>query len=338
MVDKKYNIKTMMLPGMLPVAGAALIYSIVREKAEKMTTEETIPHILFKVELGIEKKLDGALAEKIGEALEELGVSVFLHNREATDGDDWTVTLTTLGEPDLDAICTQANSVEADLVRREQVTAERLPETDWLQHVHDNFPPIEIGRFFVYGSHYEGEKPDNLVPLHIDAATAFGSGEHETTRSCMEAFEQLARQHSFGNALDMGCGSGILAIAIQKTWPEVKLTAVDIDPESIVVTKRHAGFNDVQLEAADGDGYHTPLAQQNAPYDLVACNILSGPLVEMSGDLFKVLKPGGFAVLSGLLRRQREEVTGAHLRAGLTLAGVIEDGDWAALIMQRKEN
>lgn len=300
-----------------------------------MTAEETIPHILFRVDLGIGKKLDGALAEKLGEALEDLGVSVFLHNREATDGDDWIVTLTTLGEPDLDAICAQANSVEAGIVKRDRMTAERLPETDWLQHVHDNFPPLEIGRFFVYGSHYDGEKPANLVPLQIDAATAFGSGEHETTRSCMEAFEQLARQHSFENALDMGCGSGILAIAMQKIWPGIKLAAVDIDPESIVVTKRHAAFNNISLEAQAGDGYHTPLAQENAPYDLVACNILSGPLVEMSGDLCNALKPGGFAVLSGLLKRQREEVIGAHQRAGLALAGVIEDGDWAALIMRK---
>lgn len=302
-----------------------------------MTAEETIPHILFRIELGIDKKIDGALAERLGEALEDLGVSVFLHNREATDGDDWSVTLTTLGEPDLDAICTQANSVEEGIVERNKMTAERLPETDWLQHVHDNFPPIEIGRFFVYGSHYDGEKPGNLVPLQIDAATAFGSGEHETTRSCMDAFEQIARQHGFSNALDMGCGSGILAIAIQKIWPDVKVTAVDIDPESIVVTKRHAEFNTVKLEAAAGDGYNTPLARQNAPYDLVACNILSGPLIEMSNDLYSVLKPNGFAVLSGLLKRQREEVIGAHQRAGFTLAGVIEDGDWAALIMQKKQ-
>lgn len=297
-----------------------------------MTAEDIIPHPLYKVEFAFPKKLDAAAAERVGEALEALGVSVFLHNREAADGDDWTVTLTTCGEPDLDAIHAQ---VAAFGILREQVTAARLPEKDWLRHVHDSFPPVTIGRFFVHGSHYTGKTPEGLTPLAIDAATAFGSGEHETTRSCMIAFEQLARQHAFKNALDMGCGSGILAIALAKIWPGIRLTAVDIDPESVIVAKRHAAMNGVALETQAGDGYHAPLARKNGPYDLVACNILSGPLIAMAGDLYAALAPRGYAVLSGLLKRQREEVAGAHLRKGFRLIGVLEDGDWAALTLQK---
>jgi ribosomal protein L11 methyltransferase len=297
--------------------------------------DDKIPHHLYKVTLQFARHLDGEKAQILGDALEELVSAVSLHNREATDGDDWTISLTNYGAPDLDAIFRRLEETEAGLITRDNITVERLPEKDWLRHVHDNFPPVNIGRFFVHGSYYKGEVPAGQTPLQIDAATAFGSGEHETTRSCMVAFEQIAREHKVGNALDMGCGSGILAIAIQKIWPGAKLTAIDIDPESVIVSHRHAEMNGVTLEAAAGDGYKTPLSIQNAPYDLVGANILAGPLIAMAGDLYNALKPGGYAVLSGLLRRQQQEVTAAHLNAGLTLKGVIPDGDWAALIFRR---
>ncbi|MDF3023962.1 MAG: ribosomal protein methyltransferase [Alphaproteobacteria bacterium] len=298
-------------------------------------TDDKIPHHLYKVTLQFARHLDGDKAQVLGDALEDLVSAVSLHNREATDGDDWTISLTNYGTPDLDAIYQRLEETESGIILREKITAERLPEKDWLRHVHDNFPPVNIGRFFVHGSYYKGEMPAGQTPLQIDAATAFGSGEHETTRSCMVAFEQIAKEHQVKNALDMGCGSGILAIAIQKIWPGAKLTAIDIDPESVIVTNRHADMNGVTLQAAAGDGYKTPLSIQNAPYDLVGANILAGPLIAMSGDLYNALKPGGFAVLSGLLKRQQQDVTDAHLKAGLKLIGSIPDGDWAALIFQR---
>ncbi len=298
-------------------------------------TDDKIPHHLYKVTLQFARHLDGEKAQQLGDALEEMVSAVSLHNREATDGDDWTISLTNYGAPDLDAIFQRLEETEAGIITRDNITAERLPEKDWLRHVHDNFPPVNIGRFFVHGSYYKGEIPAGQTPLQIDAATAFGSGEHETTRSCMVAFEQIAREHKVGNALDMGCGSGILAIAIQKIWPGARLTAIDIDPESVIVSHRHADMNGVTLQAAAGDGYKTPLSIQNAPYDLVGANILAGPLIAMAGDLYNALKPGGYAVLSGLLKRQQQEVTAAHLNAGLTLKGVIPDGDWAALIFRR---
>ncbi|HYD19463.1 MAG TPA: 50S ribosomal protein L11 methyltransferase [Patescibacteria group bacterium] len=299
-------------------------------------TDDKIPHALYKVSLGFTRGLTGDEAQRLGDALENLVAAVSLHNRDATDGDDWTISLTAYGAPDLDAIYASIDATLPGVISRKDVAAERLPEKDWLRHVHDNFPPVTIGRFFVYGSHYEGDKPAHLTPLQIDAATAFGSGEHETTRSCIVAFEDIARQHSVRNALDMGCGSGILAIAIMKIWPGAKLTAIDIDPESVIVTERHAVMNGVTLQAAAGDGYKTPLSIQNSPYDLVAANILAGPLIAMAGDLYNALKPGGYAVLSGLLRRQQQEVVTAQEIAGLKLKTVIPDGDWAALVLQRE--
>ena len=203
--------------------------------------------------------------------------------------------------------------------------------------MHENFPPVTIGRFFVYGSHVKQETPAGLIPLQIDAATAFGSGEHETTKGCMLSFDWMVEQGLKAdtplNALDMGCGSGILAIAITKVWQNAKVTAIDIDPESVVVTNRHAELNGAGavITTAAGDGYNTPRCQQNAPYDLIAANILAGPLIAMAPQLNAVLKPGGYAVLSGLLGRQQVEVTAAHVAEGLKPVHALELGDWRAL-------
>jgi ribosomal protein L11 methyltransferase len=197
---------------------------------------------------------------------------------------------------------------------------------------------LRIGRFFIHGSHIEEAPPPGTIPLCIDAATAFGSGEHETTKGCLMALEALQEAgHSFKNALDMGCGSGILAIGMTKIWPGIAVAAVDIDPESIVVTARHAAMNGAEndIAAEAGDGYATPLCDARAPYDIIAANILAGPLIDMAGDLARVLAPGGFCVLSGLLGRQQEDVTAAHVRQGLVPVTALALGDWRALVLQK---
>lgn len=297
-----------------------------------------IPHPLYSLALPFSRKITGETAERIATSLEDLAVSVFLHNKESTDGDNWTVTLTTMGPPDLAEIRQRLKHLAtSEKIKGLPIKLKpfRLPEKNWLQHVHDNFPPVTVGKFFIRGSHFKGKTPKGLTPLHIDAATAFGSGEHQTTKGCMLAFEGLAEKQAFKNALDMGCGSGILAIAIKKIWPRAKLTAVDIDPESVKVTKRHAAMNKVQLLAAAGDGYQTPLALKNGPYDLIAANILAGPLISMAPACKKALGKGGFVVLSGLLKRQAADVTKAYEKQGLTLERRIPQGDWMTLVFCR---
>jgi ribosomal protein L11 methyltransferase len=307
-----------------------------------MSNDNIIPHDLWTVRFNFRQILGGALPEKLSEALEDVAVSVFLHNLESTDGDNWTLTLTTLGRPDVGEIFKRIAGVAtaeniAPLLEEKDIIAGKLPEKDWLKHVHENFPPIKTNRFFIYGSHYTGEKPKDFIPLQIDAATAFGSGEHETTRGCLQALERLQKEHVFKNGLDMGCGSGILAIAQVKLWPDIFVTAIDIDPESVTVTQRHAGMNGVsgKIQAAAGNGYSVPLVAQNAPYDIITANILANPLVEMAPALAQVLRPGGYAVLSGLLGRQKAEVVAAHEKLGLRLTGEEEIGEWRALVLQK---
>ncbi len=294
--------------------------------------EDHIPHPLHRVTLNFPKILTGEEAQEIADLVDDIAVSVFLHNRESTDGDDWTVGLTTYGMPDIAEIL----SLLDGRLDAKDIHIEKLPEKDWLRHVHENFPPVQTGKFFVYGSHYDGLPPAELIALKIDAATAFGSGEHETTKGCLMAFEGLAKDHTFKNALDMGCGSGILGIGMEKLWSGIRVTAIDIDHESVIVTKRHAEMNNVRnLVAEEGDGYNAPLAQKNAPYDIVAANILAGPLIDMASQLAAALSPGGFAILSGLLARQEKDVIAAQEAQGLKMIRSIALGDWRALVLQK---
>ena len=143
----------------------------------------------------------------------------------------------------------------------------------------------------------------------------------------------------FRNILDMGCGSGILALSAACLWPQAAVTAVDIEEGAVRVTENHARINGFQyrLSCAAGAGYQTPLAQKNAPYDLVLANILSNVLIDLAGDLAAVMAPGGYAVLAGLLTRQMRDVLAAHEKYGLEPVSEREQGGWTILTFRKKD-
>lgn len=216
---------------------------------------------------------------------------------------------------------------------------EDIPETNWLEQSYRQFPPFEIKDFFIFGSHYEGKTPKGKIPLQIDAATAFGSGEHGTTRGCLEALLHL---HSSGfkprSVLDMGAGSGILGIAAYKLWKKPVL-AVDIDKEATRVACHHRKINhvpsgDKAMICATGDGYAARRVKaQNKGFNLIIANILAGPLVIMAEDLSRNLAKNGMTILSGLLIEQEPEVVKAHKAAGLKVIKRITHGEWRTLIL-----
>ena len=215
------------------------------------------------------------------------------------------------------------------------ITAAPLPQEDWVLAVYRDFPPLVIGKFYIYGSHVQETAPEELIPLHIDAATAFGSGQHESTEGCLNALTLLSEQQSFQRPLDMGCGSGILALAMAGLW-EVPVLACDNDPEAVRVTGENARLNhrDSLIEAYLSEGFSSI---KNRTFDIITANILAGPLCQMAGDAIKVLTPGGFMILAGLLNRQAEDVIDAYRSVGAKLFDQIFIGDWSTLIL-RKEN
>ncbi len=208
---------------------------------------------------------------------------------------------------------------------------------DWVAESQRRLPPIRAGRFFVHGAHIEGPPPRGTIPLLIDANAAFGTGRHESTRGCLLALQTLARAgFRPRRLLDMGCGSGILALAMARLWHRPVL-AVDSDPTSVAVAALNARINRVGglIRPLTAEGYKHRLVGASGPFDLIAANILAEPLSSMARDLRAQLAPGGRAILSGLLAGQERLVLNKHAGLGLRLERRIRLGDWATLILSR---
>ena len=211
---------------------------------------------------------------------------------------------------------------------------EMLPDIDWVAESERALPPVRAGRFFVHGAHVTERPSAGSIPILIEASVAFGTGRHESTFGCLLALQDLAKRRSFQRPLDMGCGSGLLAIAMAKLWPAPVLAA-DLDPDSVRMAAENARRNGVRaaVRAVHSDGYRGAAVAQAAPYDLVVANILAGPLAAMAPGLRRVLAPGGVAVLSGLLRAQEAQVLAPHRGLGLTLRRRIRLGSWSTLVL-----
>ena len=206
----------------------------------------------------------------------------------------------------------------------------------WLERTAESFPEQLVGRrFAVRGTHLAGRGTPGRVELVLDAGLAFGSGEHGSTRGCLRALERVAGRRP-RRVLDLGTGSGILAIAAAKVLRR-RILAVDNDPWSVRVCARNARVNGVARLVSPrlGDGWKTRSARAGAPYDLVFANILARPLCSMARELALNLRPGGTAILSGLLATQANLVLAAHRRSGLRLAGRWREGVWTTLAVKR---
>jgi ribosomal protein L11 methyltransferase len=222
---------------------------------------------------------------------------------------------------------------------------ERIEAQDWVTLSQEGLEPIRAGRFFVHTPAHRGKVPSDAVALEIDAGRAFGTGQHETTAGCLLALERMKREGlSFGNILDLGTGTGVLAFAALKVWPAAKAAASDIDPVSIEVAGENAAINKValgrargQLELAVAPGLDHSRLKARAPYDLVVANILAGPLIDLAPSIAGALEAGGRLILAGLLDSQAEKVAAAYRRQGLMLSFTIARGEWPTLTMRKRK-
>ena len=215
-----------------------------------------------------------------------------------------------------------------------EIVEERLLDRDWLAENQLAFPPLRIGRFFVYGSHYRGKVPAGAIGIVLDAATAFGTGEHPSTRGCLIALDALARQRRITAPLDIGTGTGILSIAAAKLLQR-KVRASDIDPGSVAVARHNIARNGVAslVRVRRAPGYRG-CGRRRRRYDLILSNILARPLALLAADLARALAPGGRAVLSGLLCRQEPIVLAPHRGLGIVLERRIVIDGWSTLILR----
>jgi len=276
-----------------------------------------------------------APAEKLGEAMERLipeptGIGVF----EVEDGSGlWEVGAYFTETPDNTALAVLAAAFDA-----KPFVVSEVPETDWVAHVKRELAPVEAGRFFVYGSHDADKVPADKIPLLIEAAMAFGTGHHGTTLGCLKALDHLIGEGFEAKTLaDIGCGPAVLAMAAARVW-EGTFLASDIDQVAVEVAEANLEANGMAgtVKCIEAAGFDHPDLKASAPYDLVFANILKGPLVALSPDLTTHLRPGGYAILSGLLNEQAASVIEVYEQNGNNLVRSEEIGDWTTLLLQKK--
>jgi len=216
------------------------------------------------------------------------------------------------------------------------VTVEPLPDQDWINHSLEGLPPVRAGRFFVYGAHDRGKVPGGVIPIRIEAGMAFGTGHHETTALCLSVLSDLGKKRRYKNVLDLGCGTGLLAIGAARLWRRHVL-ASDIDPIAVAITRENARANreGPLVQAVMADGLDHPALAGRAPYDLIVANILAGPLTRLAPSIARALAPDASLILSGLLRNQENLVLDFYRPHGLILRGRRRDGPWSALVLER---
>jgi ribosomal protein L11 methyltransferase len=218
-----------------------------------------------------------------------------------------------------------------------KVMIEWLPDRDWLAENRERFAAFRVGRFIIQEPDDPTPVPPGLIALRIEAATAFGSGRHGSTEGCLRALATL-RGRRIRRALDLGCGSGILAIAAAKLW-RIPVLASDVDPHAVAVARANARLNGVGhlVRVVVAHGYRSPAIAARHPFDLALCNILARPLKRLAKDLAHHLAPGGVAVVAGLLAGDGNDVLAAHRAVGLGLLRTIDVQGWRTLVLRRAD-
>jgi ribosomal protein L11 methyltransferase len=214
---------------------------------------------------------------------------------------------------------------------------ETLPSTDWVAKSLEGLKPVAAGRFNVHGGHDRARVGVNEIGIEIEAGLAFGTGHHGTTAACLIAIDDLAKARRIDNALDVGTGSGVLAIALAKR-AKTRVLASDIDPVAVKVAHDNVRLNGAtaRVRTIVATGLNHRLIATGAPYDLIVANILAGPLVALAPAIARHLAPGGVVILSGLLAEQKRRVAAMYRAVGLTLSRTLLRDGWATLVLEKK--
>ncbi len=270
-------------------------------------------------------KLD---AHALSDALEQLDPSPVVSAFELGERGLWEVEAFFATPPD-----------EAELLAQFGVPMRVIPIEDenWIARALDGLPPVRTNRFYIYGDHDANTVPANAIGLKIEASYAFGTGHHGTTRGCLLAFEELSKRRIFRNALDLGCGTGILGMAFARLTRRL-VVASDIDSlatsKSIENAKQNRALPHMRIST--GNGFRAAYIREGAPYDLIFANILARPLAMLAQGLARNLRPGGSLILSGLTLDQCRWITAVYRNHGFVSSSKITRGIWATLVLAKR--
>jgi ribosomal protein L11 methyltransferase len=216
------------------------------------------------------------------------------------------------------------------------IGSEILPDIDWVKASLDGLKPVRAGRFLIHGSHDRDRRRIGDIAIEIEAGLAFGTGHHGTTSGCLDLIAAVSRRQHPRNALDLGTGSGVLAIALARL-AHIPVLATDIDPVATAVARENARLNHVGalVETRTAVGFHDPAFAARGPFDLIVANILARPLMRLAPAMAAHLVPGGSIVLSGILDGQRNAVLAAYVGQKFRHVHTLRREGWATLWLQR---
>jgi ribosomal protein L11 methyltransferase len=288
---------------------------------------------VWKLEVAVPEKARVAFELALQEAL---GEDVPVASTEIREGIDWRVEAYIEGFPNRDLLSRVIATVaQAFAMAPPAVTLTELEDRDWVAENQRSFLPFSIGRFFIYPSFHTNGVPKGQIGIQIDPGMAFGTGTHATTRGCLTAIDEIGQTERPDSAIDVGCGSGILAIALAAIARR-RVVACDNDPVAVQVTEENARINGVaaRVIAVQSEGLDNDVIRRRAPFDLIVANILAQPLIDLAPSLANSLANGGRIVLSGLLNTQAESVIQAYRPHGLSVQKRLELGDWTTLVLR----
>jgi ribosomal protein L11 methyltransferase len=239
-------------------------------------------------------------------------------------------------DDDVAGIERRLREVMDDMGLSAAIAHEIVPDIDWVAKSLEGLQPVRAGRFLVHGSHDRHRRRPGDLAIEIEAGLAFGTGHHGTTAGCLEMIEAVVRREHPKNALDLGTGSAVLAIALAKL-AHIPVLATDIDPVATQVAANNARLNAVYryIDARTAAGFHDPAFARRAPFDLIVANILARPLMKMASDMARCVGNGGSLILSGILERQRDAVLAAYVGQRFRHVRTLWRDGWVTLHLKR---
>ncbi|SIN86622.1 [LSU ribosomal protein L11P]-lysine N-methyltransferase [Parasphingorhabdus marina DSM 22363] len=284
--------------------------------------------------------------QELFEISADMGLSIVTREVDAAQPDAWVIDIYTDSQPTKDQLARLAKLSPSALTRKVKPQVEKLPDEDWVSLSQQGLEPLRAGRFHVHTGNDAPLSDPEVVNLQIDAGQAFGTGHHETTLGCLTTLDLLKRRgRHYRNIIDVGTGTGLLAMAARHLWPVARIMASDVDPVAVEVCKRNAALNGLEtgcsrhgITMVASNGLDHRAIRQRAPYDLIIANILARPLIGLAPQVAAAAAPGSTLILAGLLTEQQEELVGAYRHNGFRLVESRKQDQWPCLVLQRRRD